>query len=114
MIIIDYDTAVEIVKSLYNSAKDPLLNVELELTKGERNYRPYLTAAKLMLTEYRRISKAEEVTFEYTDNIKALLENQRALDSQDTIPEGQTIDYYLQNLFPNDESVSSSLGIMLI
>jgi len=118
VINIDYDTAAALVKQLYPTAKDPMLNIELELTRGQRNYRPYIVAAKFMLTEYRRIVKAEEVTFEYdlVSTIRGLLNRQKELDEQDTIPESQTVDAALLELCQVCGSDSSvvPLGVILI
>ena len=98
MIGISKEDAAEIIKQLYPSANDPVLSLELEITKGALRYRPYAVYFKLLLLEYRRLVKADEVTFSYTDNLKHILEMQRALDAGDTIPLGQSVDELLNKL----------------
>lgn len=118
MIQIDYETAEQLVKQLYPSARDPMLGIELEITKGGVNYRPYLVAAKFILTEYRRIERADEVTFDYDINksIRGLLNRQAELDLSDTIPAGQSIDSLLDEICNpcKETELSSGLGIYLI
>lgn len=98
--IIDFDTASAIVKQIYPAAKDPMLSLELELTRGLLRYRPYLVISKFLMTEYRHVIKADEVTFEYNreNAIRGLLNRQKQLDIGDTISEGQTVDDMLSEL----------------
>lgn len=93
MAYIDYDTASQIVRSLYPNAADPMLDLELEATKGD-SYRPYAVAAKFMMTNYRQVIRAKDVTFQYDANsIRQILNLQRGNDLTDkNIPEGQTVD----------------------
>lgn len=98
MITLNKEGASEIVKQLYPSASDPVLSLELDITKGLLRYRPYAVYFKLLLLEYRRLVKADEVTFAYTDNLKHILMMQKALDVGDTIPSGQTVDELLASL----------------
>jgi hypothetical protein len=116
MITIDFDTAVEMVKQLYPQAKNPMLTIELELTKGSLRYRPYMVAAKFLLTEYRKIVKADEVTFSYSeDAIRGLLNRQLELDAGDVIPDGQKVEDMLSQLCAKcDNTPASNLGIILI
>jgi hypothetical protein len=116
MISIDYDTAEAMVKQLYPAAKNPMLSIELELTRGVINYRPYLTACKFLLTEYRQIVKADEVTFAYNreETIRGLLNRQKELDTGDTIPAGQTVDDVLVELCATcavTGTISNYLGV---
>lgn len=117
MISIDYDTAVAMVKQIYPAAKDPMLNIELELTKGSLRFRPYLVAAKFMLTEYRQIVRADEVTFQYDleKTIRGLLNRQAELDAGDTtIPEGQSVADILTELCNTCVDVGSNqLGVQI-
>lgn len=115
MISIDYDTAVSMVKQLYPAARDPMLNVELELTRGLLRYRPYAVYFKFLITEYRKIIKADEVTFAYSDNLRGILERQRELDAGDTIPESQTVDNLLSQICVNCEtSPASGIGLIIV
>lgn len=116
MIAIDYDTAVEMVKQLYPTASNPMLDIELQLTKGSLRYRPYMVAAKFLLTEYRKIIKADEVTFAYSEEaIRGLLNRQLELDAGDIIPEGQTVDDILSQICVTCEtSPAFMLGIMIV
>lgn len=98
MITLNKEGASEIVKQLYPSASDPVLSLELDITKGLLRYRPYAVYFKLLLLEYRRLVKADEVTFAYTDNLKHILAMQKALDVGDTIPPGQSADELLASL----------------
>ena len=119
MIIIDYDTAVTMVKQLYPSAREPMLSIELELTRGIQRYRPYAVYAKFLLVEYRQIIKADEVTFAYNTNaIKQALLMQKQLDAGDTIPDGQTVDDLMTMLNELecqtcDTTTSNILGVQL-
>lgn len=100
MITIELETAIAVVQQLYPNAADPLLSIELEVTKGT-TYRPYITAAKFVLTEYRRLVKADEVTFDYDveQTVRGLLNRQKQLDIDDeNIPEGQTVDDMLTEI----------------
>lgn len=118
MITIDLETAIAIVQQLYPSAADPLLSLELEITKGS-NYRPYAVYFKFLITEYRQLTKADEVNFSYSilETAKQALMMQKSLDiGDDEIPEGQTVDELLALLTElecNDCSTISSniLGV---
>lgn len=97
MIPIDLETARAIVQQLYPTAVDPLLSLELEVTKGT-NYRPYAVYFKFLITEYRQLTKADVVNFSYSilETAKQALMMQKSLDIGDTeIPEGQTVDELL-------------------
>lgn len=82
----DIDEAKSITIQFYSNAKDPALTDLLEASKSDNSYRPYAVAAYFMLTEYRRIKKADEVTFEYDlqYTIEGLLKMQLARDCNDT------------------------------
>lgn len=114
-ITIDLDTAIAVVQQLYPSAVDPLLGLELEATKGT-NYRPYLVAAKFIITEYRQLVKADTVTFQYDidKTVRGLLNRQKQLDVGDeaNIPEGQSVDGMLTEIC-NICAESSSVGISI-
>ena len=101
MITIELDNAIAIVQQLYPNAADPLLSLELEATKGT-TYRPYYTAAKFIITEYRRIEKADSVTFQYDieRTLRGLLNRQKQLDigDEENIPKGQNVDDMLQEI----------------
>ena len=97
---IDLETATAIVQQIFPNAADPMLSLELEVTKGLLRYRPYIVAAKFIMTEYRRILKADVVNFEYDvdKTVRGLLNQQAKLDLGDTIPEGQTVEDTLLEL----------------
>jgi len=85
--ITDIDSAKAIVQQFYKAAADPALEDLLESSKSpNKGYRPYFVAAYFMYTEYRRIIKADEVTFAYDlkFTIEGLLNTQKAKDCNDT------------------------------
>lgn len=87
--MIDYDTARSIVQQLYPEASDPLLEVELEKSKGRDNYRPWFVAARFMLAEYRQLTRADDVSFSYRiETIQNLFGTQATYDIGDVIPPG--------------------------
>ncbi len=84
--ITDIDNAKQIVQQFYPKAADPVLEDLLESSKSiSRGYRPYFVAAYMIWTEYRRIVKADEVTFDYNVKftIEGLLQTQLAKDCGD-------------------------------
>jgi hypothetical protein len=98
--MIDLETSTAMVKQLYPPASDPILSVELELTRGDK-YRPYYVAAKFISMEYRRLIKADDVTFDYDIEmtLRSLLNRQKQLDTNDTsIPEDQTVELMLSEI----------------
>lgn len=120
---LDSDTASSLVKQLYPSAKEPMLGIELEITKGSISYRPYAVYAKFLILEYRRLSKADTVAFQYNpEAAKNALNMQKSLDSiyGDVIPESQTVDALMGQLrdiecdFCENPTDSDNLGIMII
>lgn len=113
---IDVETATAIVKQIYTNAADPMLSLELEVTKGLLRYRPYIVAAKFIMTEYRRLLKADVVNFEYDidKTVRGLLNQQAKLDLGDTVPEGQTVDDTLLELCETClNSGESLLGVQI-
>lgn len=87
--MIDLDTARAIVQQLYENAEDPLLEVELEKSKGRDNYRPWFVAARFMLAEYRQLTRADDVSFSYRiETIQNLFSTQSSYDIGDVIPPG--------------------------
>jgi len=97
------DEAKTIVNNIYQ-ANDVILTDVLTRSvgtnsRGQKVYRPYWTAAFLIITEYRRIKKADDVTFEYNEvSIKGLLALQDALDDGLTIPLGMGVDDLLESV----------------
>lgn len=113
---IDLETATAIVQQIFLNAADPMLSLELEVTRGLLRYRPYIVAAKFIMTEYRRLLKADVVTFEYDidKTVRGLLNQQARLDIGDTIPEGQTVEDALTELCETcSNSGESLLGVQI-
>lgn len=85
--ILDIETAKTIVRQFYSSATDPALEDLLESSKSaDKGYRPYFVAAYFIHADYRRIVKADEVTFDYDAayTVQGLLTMQKAKDCSDT------------------------------
>lgn len=111
-VIIDLATGKEIVQQLFPNALDPLMTIELEATKIDGNYRPYLVAAKLIATEYRQVVRADVVTFQYDDKtIKNLLKRQKEIDSINGVTD-TVIDDMLDELCETCDT--NNLGVILI
>lgn len=84
--ILDIDTAKTIVRQFYSSAADPALEDLLESSKSvDKGYRPYFVAAYFIHADYRRIVKADEVTFDYDAayTVQGLLTMQKSKDCND-------------------------------
>lgn len=116
---IDLDTGTQIVQQLFPNAADPLMTIELEATKIGNNYRPYLVAAKLIMTEYRRVVRADVVTFDYSDDtIRNLLKRQQDIDKINGVTDDTTIEDMLAELCtvctPSVDESTPALGVMLI
>jgi hypothetical protein len=98
----DIETASAIVKQFYPNAANPVLEDLLEDSKSATNgYRPYIVSAYLIYTEYRRILKAEDVTFDYNTKftIEGLINLQKAKDCGDeTIDPCWTTDKILEQI----------------
>lgn len=111
---IDIDTGIAIVQQLFPNAAEPLMSIELEATKIENNYRPYLVAAKLIMTEYRQVVKADVVTFKYDDNtIRNLLKRQKEIDTINGVTD-PVLDAMLTELCETCENLPPDLGVILI
>jgi len=112
---IDLDTGISIVQQLFPNAAEPLLTIELEATKIDNNYRPYLVAAKLIMTEYRQVIKADVVTFNYGDEtIRNLLKRQKELDKLNGVTD-EVLDDMLAELCETCETTNTpALGVILI
>lgn len=83
----DLDQAKTIVKQFYQAAADPALEDLLESSKSaNKGYRPYFVAAYFIYSEYRKLVKADEVTFSYDTKytVEGLLNMQKAKDCNDT------------------------------
>lgn len=96
MFITKLDEAKNIVIENYpNSSNMSLtLSLLLESSKALESYRPFFVAANMIFSEYRQLTQAETVKFQYNlDNIKALLATQKALDNElSDIKEGFNVD----------------------
>lgn len=85
--IVDIDLAKTIVRQFFSSATDPALEDLLESSKSvNKGYRPYFVAAYFIHADYRRIVKADEVTFDYDAayTVQGLLNMQKAKDCNDS------------------------------
>lgn len=112
----DFDTAYQIVKQFFSRASDPLLTTLLNQYAVNNNgvafFRPYIVAAIFMVTEYRRLVKADVASWEYsTEAIRSLIATQAAIDRANNliIPDELSGNEHL----PPDDS-GGFLGIMLI
>lgn len=115
MTTIDYDTGVAIVKQLYPQAQNPMLDVELEATKGKYNYRPYAVFAKFVAMQYRQITKADEVSFTYSrEAVLSALALQQTLDDNDEVPPEQSVSRITELLNPVSGGSANVLGVFLI
>ncbi len=86
-----------IVTNYFPDADDPaleeMLNVSSGIKKdsGESYYRPQYVAAHFILTHYRQLTRADEVSFNYSDQTKiaqSLLDIQKAIDGDNEVSEG--------------------------
>lgn len=116
MLISDIDTAKDLVKQFYPKANDPALTDLLESSKGLKSYRPYFVAAYLIFSEYRRILKADEVTFDYNTmyTVQGLLSMQKAKDVGDTIADQWSVDNLLDQIVNPDVSSNSGVSAFVI
>lgn len=112
-VTIDLPTATQIVQQLYPGAADPLMTLELESTVIGGVYRPYLVAAKLIMTEYRQIVKADVVTFQYSDDlIKNLLNRQKDIDTVNGVSD-PVLAAMITELCTSCDSIQS-LGVTIV
>lgn len=92
--ITDIEEAILITRQIYSKASDPMLTRLLTDSKGSKGFRPWYVAALFILTEYRRLIKADEATFDYDidKTIQGLIAQQRPYDIGAVIPLGFTLD----------------------
>lgn len=98
----DIEQAKTIVKQFYQAAADPALEDLLESSKSvNKGYRPYFVAAYFIYAEYRKLVKADEVTFSYDTKytVEGLLNLQKSKDCNDSsIDPCWNVDTILNNL----------------
>lgn len=107
------EDAKTIVKGVYPNANEVVLEDVLKRSQGVdkttklRYYRPYWVAAFLILTEYRRLKKADDVTFEYDvkETVEGLLSLARSLDNTLDVPLGMSVDDLLASFSDDNYSV---------
>ena len=85
----DIETAKAIVIQFsVRDADENVIEHLLNQSKGSKGFRPYWVAAFLIKSYFQRIQKADEVSFQYSDNVEALNNLQSELDKDAVIPDG--------------------------
>lgn len=96
----DIEEATGIVQQIYAKAADPMLTRLLNDSKGSKGFRPWYVAALFIYTEYRRLVKADEATFEYNieQTLDGLMAQQLAYDVGAVIPVGFDLDSLMASI----------------
>lgn len=116
------EKAKSIVRQFLNpSINDESLDYQLDISKGLKNnkvfYRPYYCAAFFTWSSYQRITKADEISWEYDKDkfftIQGMLTMQKNLDVGAIIPAGFSSEDLLAAT-GTDNNSNSGIGIMVI
>lgn len=107
--VADLQTSKSIVENYFPDADEPVLQELLIQSAGVvKNslpsvveFRPWWVSAHLILTHYRKLSKADVVTFVYEDPLTVatnLLDLQGKMDKDLNIPDGFSVGDTISNL----------------